>query len=496
MKQFENFDLIPLIVFVAAAENGRVLYANPVAERKGIIRGTDVFRMMQDRPSMDFDEETSHISAVLLIESRTYKAECYVSKLDDDGVAALLFTITSLQPSRRQNENDVIAQICDVYIDTKAKPREFLRMTAQAVGAFNAVLYEKRNGRYIICDEWRDRKSVCIPMLSTDFDINPDGEAARLKTLKRAKDAAYASYVKPYGTQGVVIYLFDESVDVTLRAHIKRYAAVYKTLTPDSSHNDFISVIKKAMDTVGQGFAIWDSESRTMLYENRVFRDVFGPDSDVMLKGQPEDCTGARSGFVYTDVSGRVFNVTHLPARVGRRGILVTAVVDITKYKLAEKRLEMLAKTDALTGLQNRRAGLELLEQIYAQSKKEKHPLTVCFADIDGLKRINDSFGHDVGDNMIRMVAGMLKKHVGEAGSVCRLGGDEFVLILPGYGKAQAMMLSSKIGYAVDKCFIDKSQSITLSFGFKEADYSDEETSATLINVADFDMYREKHKKA
>jgi diguanylate cyclase (GGDEF)-like protein len=156
----------------------------------------------------------------------------------------------------------------------------------------------------------------------------------------------------------------------------------------------------------------------------------------------------------------------------------------------------MLAKTDILTGLNNRRAGLEILESTYLRCKRQRKALTVCFADIDGLKSVNDTYGHGVGDNMIRTVAAILKKQLDGSGEVCRLGGDEFLLILAGFHKPQAVLLASRIEQAISRTFVSKSQSISMSFGFKEAEYDAKETVFTLINVADSEMYREKRNKA
>jgi diguanylate cyclase (GGDEF)-like protein len=80
----------------------------------------------------------------------------------------------------------------------------------------------------------------------------------------------------------------------------------------------------------------------------------------------------------------------------------------------------MMAKTDPLTGLYNRRAGLEILEEAYVKGTQAENPLTVGFADIDGLKAVNDTFGHGAGDSMIRSVADMLKKHAGRDAAACR----------------------------------------------------------------------------
>jgi diguanylate cyclase (GGDEF)-like protein len=107
-------------------------------------------------------------------------------------------------------------------------------------------------------------------------------------------------------------------------------------------------------------------------------------------------------------------------------------------------------------------------------------PLTVCFADIDGLKHINDTWGHGAGDAMIQSVAAVLKKYVTQPGKVCRLGGDEFLLILPEQTAAQASLLASQISREAARNVVGGSDGITMSFGFKQAEFVAGDTAETL----------------
>jgi diguanylate cyclase (GGDEF)-like protein len=96
--------------------------------------------------------------------------------------------------------------------------------------------------------------------------------------------------------------------------------------------------------------------------------------------------------------------------------------------------LERAATVDALTGLYNRRHAMEALTREVAQARRLGHPLAVVMLDLDGLKQINDRWGHQAGDAAIRQVAGAIR-HALRTGDVpARLGGDEFVAILPGCG--------------------------------------------------------------
>ena len=108
------------------------------------------------------------------------------------------------------------------------------------------------------------------------------------------------------------------------------------------------------------------------------------------------------------------------------------SVRDITERKRAERQIHFLAYHDPLTGLPNRRMFNERLVQAIDEAKAGGTRVAVMMIDLDHFKVINDSLGHDMGDALLRMVAGQLAGLVGEAGLVARIGGDEFMIMLTG----------------------------------------------------------------
>ena len=92
--------------------------------------------------------------------------------------------------------------------------------------------------------------------------------------------------------------------------------------------------------------------------------------------------------------------------------------------------LEVEANHDALTGLPNRRLLQDRLDQAITRSDRSGRLLALCYLDLDGFKQVNDSLGHDAGDDMLRLVAARLAKALRGEDTVVRLGGDEFVLLL------------------------------------------------------------------
>ena len=107
---------------------------------------------------------------------------------------------------------------------------------------------------------------------------------------------------------------------------------------------------------------------------------------------------------------------------------IVGLINDVTEKKLLEKKLEMYAHTDMLTGLYNR----DYLDEWIANAMKaDMYPLCMISADCDGLKKINESYGHNIGDEFLRLTASLFRAELPEKAVMFRMGGDEFLIILP-----------------------------------------------------------------
>lgn len=116
----------------------------------------------------------------------------------------------------------------------------------------------------------------------------------------------------------------------------------------------------------------------------------------------------------------------------------------------ANRQLEEIALTDVLTGLPNRRHAMQQLEQAWKESLSKNIPLACMMIDADGFKQVNDNYGHDAGDEVLRQLARNLRYTVRTDDIVCRLGGDEFFVICPGTQQEGAAQLAEKIRLAID----------------------------------------------
>ncbi len=129
---------------------------------------------------------------------------------------------------------------------------------------------------------------------------------------------------------------------------------------------------------------------------------------------------------------------------------LETKVVERTlALSEANRLLEIQASTDVLTGLSNRRRAMDLLNFCWREAQEKQLPLACILIDADHFKEVNDTYGHDAGDNVLRELAKELQHHVRTDDFVCRLGGDEFLIICPKTDREGALHIAKQVHAAV-----------------------------------------------
>ncbi len=154
---------------------------------------------------------------------------------------------------------------------------------------------------------------------------------------------------------------------------------------------------------------------------------------------------------------------------------------------------ERLALQDGLTGLLNRRALDERLAQEVARARRHGHPLTVALGDIDHFKRINDTYGHLVGDEVLKAVARLCQATARGGDSVGRYGGEEIALLLPETTATEGVAVCERLRQAIegyDWASLAPGLRVTISIGF--SDRPDTPHPAALLADADTHLYRAK----
>ncbi len=194
-----------------------------------------------------------------------------------------------------------------------------------------------------------------------------------------------------------------------------------------------------------------------------------------------------------SDYVTKPFDSRELLARV-----LVHVRVRILQEELKKSndRLRKLSCTDPLLEIFNRRHFDSVIESEVSRAKRYGGPLSVVLVDIDHFKLVNDTYGHDVGDRVLKELSRTLASRVRTADVVTRFGGEEFALVLVGTGVAGAYTLCERLRQAVEQLEVphgDQTLRITASFGIAEANRS-ADSPAELVKRADEALYTAKRR--
>ena len=158
---------------------------------------------------------------------------------------------------------------------------------------------------------------------------------------------------------------------------------------------------------------------------------------------------------------------------------------------LTEK-LQTLAQTDMLTGLPNRRAITDRARDILRTADRRNEPVGVIMLDIDHFKRINDNFGHDMGDMVLQLVARTLPPILRANDVFGRYGGEEFLAIVPNATDQNVVAIAEKLRQALEKIETGKDFKVTGSFGLGIRDAGSQMSWENLVSIADRQLYRAK----
>ncbi|WP_229211303.1 MULTISPECIES: diguanylate cyclase domain-containing protein [unclassified Duganella] len=194
---------------------------------------------------------------------------------------------------------------------------------------------------------------------------------------------------------------------------------------------------------------------------------------------------------------GRTFEVVYIP-QMDEDGVTVIGFhvmrQDITAQKREKQRLLKLSQVDALTGLTNRAGFLQKLQDTMADCRENHSLMAVMYMDIDRFKPVNDTFGHSVGDALLRAFSGRLTHAVRASDTVARLGGDEFTIIMERIARVDAAdALAAKIVAAMQAPFDLDGTVVSISASIGLAYYRGEDvTPAELLNRADVLLYEAK----
>jgi len=304
-----------------------------------------------------------------------------------------------------------------------------------------------------------------------------------------------------------------------------------RNLSFEGAYRKGNQLLRLILSSLNEAVFIINAETKQLTYCNQMAEALFGYTQPELI-GQMAEILFIDQGHFersFTDIlktcadsgsyqcqgrlrrkNGEIFQCEH-SARPITDGFakepphLVYVVRDITLQKRAENiflehqvQLNFLANHDPLTGLSNRRCFQDKLKNALARTRRLKTHLAVLFIDLDKFKPVNDRFGHEVGDDLLRTVAGRLSLIVREQDTLGRFGGDEFVLVIEDVPDASAAtQVAEKLISALDDPFDIKGHRLCVgaSVGislFPCDTQTDSEDAESLIRRADQAMYQAK----
>ena len=203
----------------------------------------------------------------------------------------------------------------------------------------------------------------------------------------------------------------------------------------------------------------------------------------ITAMGMPKDVlSGFEAGAV--DYITKPFNLKEVCVRVKTHLTLSAAI----------KKLIQDSETDSLTGLFNRRTFMKKIENEAMRFKRSQKPFSLLFADIDFFKKINDTYGHAAGDDVLVSIGNLLNAEKREVDQVGRWGGEEFLLLLPETSLEGAVQHGNKIRKSIAaKPIVYEGQEINLTMSFGVSEYSGNNNIEKTIDQADQRLYLAKN---
>jgi len=170
----------------------------------------------------------------------------------------------------------------------------------------------------------------------------------------------------------------------------------------------------------------------------------------------------------------------------------------VLESHILKEKMHDLATVDQLTGVKNRRAFMEAAISYYKIAARNNHVLSVVLLDLDHFKKINDTFGHLVGDEVLRSIGNVFSKSIRTSDIAGRYGGEEFMFMLPGVDREGAKIFTDKLHKEISNTFVDHNGSkikITVSIGVAIYDVSNDAASFEhLLDQSDKMLYKAKRK--
>jgi diguanylate cyclase (GGDEF)-like protein/PAS domain S-box-containing protein len=311
----------------------------------------------------------------------------------------------------------------------------------------------------------------------------------------------------PYNVEWSISPIKDQS------GVIQYFVSVQKNITAFIKAQQERNLLAKALNDSPDCVMITDVENK-IVFVNTGFEQLTGYKQDEVLGKEPsflwhampdtlpsnpnsapaDKITHFRLQEPNLQKDGSLFyvdqSIAHITDEAGKITHYVSFSKDSTDRLKRELALKDLASRDPLTGLLNRRSGEHLLKQYDDEKRQSKKSLCLIMIDIDNFKKINDTFGHAIGDQILISSSQLLKNKARNTDSFIRWGGEEFLIIVHDSRLKDALEFAERIRKSIEQHTDQVVGRITASFGVAES--SLDEGTASLLNRADKALYKAK----
>ena len=287
-----------------------------------------------------------------------------------------------------------------------------------------------------------------------------------------------------------------------------------------------IRILNKLIDSANEPIIVSDPDTLKILYVNEKTSDTLGYTKEDLLHMHTDEIkapsvhdmdfkhqmkTLRDKGAMYAFETLVRKDGSRFPSKsnlkyieIDERHYLIAFIRDISLEKELQKqiiesnrqlrdtneKLALSASKDYLTDIFNRSSFNEFLTHELAELRRYNHGLCVIFCDLDHFKRVNDQYGHAVGDMVLKTFVKIVQKNIRRSDILARWGGEEFIILLPRSRSTDAINVAEKIRVNTEAYPFEEIESITASFGVVEANQKD--TKETLFDKVDAALYRAK----
>ncbi|MFN3685888.1 putative bifunctional diguanylate cyclase/phosphodiesterase [Salinarimonas sp.] len=411
---------------------------------------------------------------------------------------------------RRALDEHVIVATTDARGVIVSVNEPFCRISGYAadelVGRSHAVVNSGRHPRGFFAEMWRRIRA---------------GEVWRGEICNRAKDG------RTYWVDTTIVPMRDHAGAivgyVSLRIDITDRKVAEEALAQENARRIAAeTLLRDVLDALPDGVAAFDRQDRLILW-NEAFLETYPKAAAIVREGLPFEellrYAVAAGQFPQAGTSAATREAwlqarlhehsrpgeAHLRAlgdarwvqvreRRSRSGIVVGVRTDISALKNAERTIKRQSEQDALTGLGNRKVLLRRLSSAMLARQRRGGVGALFFLDLDNLKAVNDTYGHDVGDQLIVALGRRLAEAVDRSASVARIGGDEFAIVVPRVGgEAQALAFAQDLLAGLEQPERIAGRAIAPRCSLGLALFPDEErTAKEILKHADIALYEAK----